>query len=633
MNKCPNCGVGNADGAQFCLNCGKEFSPLPAHTLDSDGLFRSELDPIKEKLVEKYQILRFIGKGGFSTVFLLKDKVLERPCALKILARDLTMDMEMVERFKREARLYASLDHPNIVSVYDFGFHNHVAYIIFKYIDGVTLHDYIQRHLPLAQAEILAIASDLVGILNHLHQRGIIHRDIKPDNVMIQNGDRKVILTDFGLAKKLDSTNMTSTGRVMGSPYYFSPEQAKGEAVDVRTDIYSLGITIYEMVSGIVPFKGDTPYQVILKHINEPMPDPARARADLHPELQRLILKCTEKDPRRRFQTMAELELDLKKISIEGREAKTVIIEGRRRGRVAKRPHVRPAFAVAAVLALALAALYFFMVSGAKRPVPAARAVPDQASVMNEARYVSLLREARELLAKGDFLPAGQKAAAARTLKVGKEVDELDEQIRVQSAAEKKKQADRQQGPAQPPGPDKAGADKKPGVQKMAAVPENRAKPISQEQAPAKPASKKSAADEKPSVAASQLDDSAKSKPAEAARIIDLPVALCQQYIRELGLISVAPLAAGIRVNGTITLVLRIGQAGNVSLESANDGDVKIEPESQRAEILDLIKTCINGIKVQPPVNKTGAAVRIENWRIAFRIGRDQQRLVLSRIN
>ncbi|MEI6613546.1 MAG: serine/threonine-protein kinase [Chrysiogenales bacterium] len=633
MAKCPTCGFANAVDARFCVNCGYEFTQTFEPPPDHRDLFQSEIDPIKEKLIEKYQILHFIGKGGFSTVFLLKDKALDRFCALKILSRDHTIDKESVERFKREARLYASLDHPNIVSVYDFGFHNHVAYIIFKYIDGMTLHEYIKRHHPLKQAEIVAIACDLADILCYLHQRGVIHRDVKPDNVMIQSCDRKVILADFGLAKKLNTSTVTSDGKVMGSPHYFSPEQAKGEPVDARSDIYSLGITIYEMISGIVPFKGDTPFEVILKHIHEPIPNPALARPDLHPELHRLIRRCTEKDPRRRFQEALELKAALERIPpVEIPEMKTEIIKHGSRGR---RLHAWPAIGVAMVAASILIGVYLVVSKGETRPTIAKESTPDIAKTMPKVMrvspddpFASLLLEAQAGLARGDLALARGKAAVARKLKAGKEIDELDEQIRIKTETGKWKQpgqTDRQKEEPQPTERGKVVVDKKPDP--------NEKKPVLQDKAPIEASSKKIETGKKPDATAIQFNIAEKSKPVEVVKMIDLPGTLCQQYIKDLEFISSGALAEEIKISGTISLVLRIDEAGSVSLESANGSGVKIEPESRLPEILSMVEKRINGIKVQPPVSKTGAAVRIESWRIAFRIGRDRQSLVLARIN
>ena len=643
MTKCPTCGFVNEAGARICANCGYEFTLILEQPLDHGSLFQSEIDPIKEKLIEKYQILRFIGKGGFSTVFLLKDKALDRLCALKILAREQTVNPESVERFKREARLYASLDHPHIVAVYDFGIHNHVAYIIFKYIDGITLREHIKRRHPLGQAEIISIASDLADILGYMHQHGVVHRDLKPDNVMIQSLDRKVILTDFGLAKKLDTSTVTSDGKILGSPHYFSPEQAKGEPVDARSDIYSLGITIYEMVTGIVPFKGDTPYEVILKHIHEPLPDPARLRPDMRPELLRLIRRCTEKDPNRRIQEALELKAALMRIPPDAvPEMKTEVIRHGIRRREGRRWRIGPAIAATAAIVAVLAGTYLFVNRGTPRTASPlkpdwnmVRTPPQATGAMADERFASLLREANALLAKGDLAGAREKAAAARKLKAGKEADELDGQIQAKFEAATKK-------PAEPAGEQKKEAPAE--AAKKGQNTSSRIKETAPSLAPQKevvlqkpntgpPKGNQGETSSKPEAMAVPPAVVESAKPIEAAKIMDLPDALRQNYIKELGSISTRALAGEFKVSGTMALAFAIDEAGYVSLKSMNDGSVKIDPVSRRAEILELIKSRVNGIKVQPPVNKAGSAVRIENWRVTFRVTRDRQVLFLVRIS
>jgi len=643
MTKCPMCGAVNAAAARLCANCGYEFTLTLEQPLDHGSLFQSEIDPIKEKLIEKYQILRFIGKGGFSTVFLLKDKALERLCALKILAREQTVNPESVERFKREARLYASLDHPNIVSVYDFGIHNHVAYIIFKYIDGITLREHIKRSHPLGQEELLAITADLAEILGYLHQRGIVHRDVKPDNVMIQNGDRKVILADFGLAKKLDTTTVTSDGKVMGSPHYFSPEQAKGEAVDARSDIYSLGITIFEMASGIVPFRGDTPYEVILKHIREPLPDLSRLRPELHPDLHRLIRRCTEKDPHRRFQDALELKAALKRIP-PGilPEMKTEVIRHKIRRRQGLRLRLGPTIAAATAVIAVLVGIYLFMNREASHPVAAGKSepnlvkpVPKKTDVLPE-RFASLLREAQEALVRGDFTAAREKAAAARALKAGKEIDELEGLIRVRYEAEMRKPiyvADRREERPKPAASSGISAGKKPDSREVSVPAEKKKEPDIKKQAPLETRSSPAETGKKIEAPPAEVGVVEKPKVIETARIMDLPGPLIQSYIKELAMIATGALESEFRVSGTIALVLGIDEGGSISLEAVTDGGVKIEPEARRPEVLRLIRSRVAEIQLQPPVSKAGSAVRIENWRITFRIIRNRQTLVLVRIS
>jgi serine/threonine protein kinase len=643
MTKCPTCGFANAAGARLCAHCGYEFTLSLEPPADQSSLFLSEIDPIREKLVEKYQILRFLGKGGFATVFLIRDKALDRLCALKILAHEQTLNPESVERFKREARLYASLDHPHIVAVYDFGIHNHVAYMIFKYIDGITLHEHVKRRHPLAQAEIISIASDLADILGYMHQRGIIHRDLKPDNVMIQNGDRKVILTDFGLAKKLDTTTVTSDGKVMGSPHYFSPEQAKGEPVDARSDIYSLGITIYEMLSGIVPFMGDTPYEVILKHIREPIPDSARLRPDLPPELHRLVRRCTEKEPKRRFQTAQELKAALLRVPATApAEMTTQVIRRGHPRRWGLRRLIGVSVAAAALAGVLVGAYLFLNRQRSKAlepPHPEWNLIRNQ-SPANAATpgetFASLLREAQEALSRGDFAVAREKAAAARALKAGKEVDELDGLIRARYEAEMKKPvylADRREEKPKPATSPGISAGKKPDSRGAIPPPEKKREPMAQKQPLRESGSGQDEATEEPEAAPVQAGAAEKPAAVRTGRIMDLPGPLVQKYVKELTTIYTVAVEGELRVSGTVTLVLGIDEAGNIGVESLNDVSLKIDPESRRSEALRLVRSRLAGIRLPPPIDKAGNSVRVENWRITFHLVRERQMLVLVRVS
>ncbi len=327
MKECPSCKKKVDDDVSLCPYCGYSFLGDEPTTIGFSDIYFPELDVIKEKLANKYKVLGLIGRGGFSTVLKLKDTVLERICALKILSRDLITDREMLERFKREARLYARLDHPNIVQVYDVGFYKNVAYIIMKYIDGITLKELIKEKAPLEFDEIIRISEDIASVLEYMHSNGIIHRDIKPANIMIQKDNGKAILTDFGLAKNLETTKFTATGKIMGSPHYLAPEQAKGEKVDERTDIYSLGITMFEMATGKLPFEGESAVQIVLKHIREELPKPSTYNKKLDKDLERIILKATKRNPEDRFSSVKELKSALERV---GKKSEHIISEKKR---------------------------------------------------------------------------------------------------------------------------------------------------------------------------------------------------------------------------------------------------------------------------------------------------------------
>ncbi len=228
----------------------------------------------------KYQIIERLGRGGMADVYRAFQPLLERYVAVKVMHTNLTEDEDFITRFKREAQIVGSLRHPNIVQVIDFDIHDGEYFMVMEYVQGDTLKAMLKRRGALQIGEALDIAAKLADALAYAHSKGMIHRDIKPANVLMdKNGSP--ILSDFGIAHLSDVSGLTSTGMTVGTPSYMSPEAGRGEKVDERTDIYSLGIVLYEMLTGTVPFDADTPYAVIMKHINDPLPMPRQFGASL----------------------------------------------------------------------------------------------------------------------------------------------------------------------------------------------------------------------------------------------------------------------------------------------------------------------------------------------------------------
>ena len=265
----------------------------------------------------RYEIQELIGTGGMSDVYRAKDNKLNRNVAVKVLKQEFSENRDFVAKFRKEAEAAANLMHPNIVTVYDVGEENGISYIVMELVDGYTLKQYIEKKSRLTISECISIALPIASGIEAAHNNGIIHRDIKPQNVIISK-DGKVKVTDFGIAKT--TTSNTISSNVMGSVHYTSPEQARGGFSDEKSDIYSLGITLFEMVTGRVPFNGDTTVAIAIKHIQEEMPSPRIYVEDVPISIEQIILKCTQKSPDRRYQKMSEVIEDLKKAYISPNE-------------------------------------------------------------------------------------------------------------------------------------------------------------------------------------------------------------------------------------------------------------------------------------------------------------------------
>ena len=260
-------------------------------------------------LIDRYEILSKVGAGGMSDVYKAKDHILGRIVAIKVLKQEFSEDINFVTKFRTEAQSAAGLEHPNIVNVYDVGSENGLHFIVMEYIEGITLKTYVEKKGQLSFKEATSIAIQVARGIEAAHNKDITHRDIKPQNIMIST-EGKVKVTDFGIAKAISSNTISSDA--MGSVHYASPEQARNGFIDGRSDLYSLGIVMYEMVTGRVPFDGDTTVAVAIQHLQEEMVMPSVYAPDLPISYEKIILKCTQKNPERRYQTVVELLADLR---------------------------------------------------------------------------------------------------------------------------------------------------------------------------------------------------------------------------------------------------------------------------------------------------------------------------------
>ena len=274
-------------------------------------------------IADRYEIIGKIGAGGMSDVYKAKDLTLGRFVAIKVLKPEFSEDLNFVTKFRTEAQSAAGLEHPNIVNIYDVGSEKGMHYIVMEYVEGITLKTYIEKKGQLSFKEAVSIAIQVGRGIEAAHSKGIIHRDIKPQNIIIST-EGKVKVTDFGIARAASSNTISSD--VMGSVHYSSPEQARNGFVDGKSDIYSLGIVMYEMVTGRVPFDGDTTVAVAIQHLQEEIVPPSAYAPNLPISMEKIILKCTQKNPDRRYESMTALLTDLRKALVSPNEDFVVMV-------------------------------------------------------------------------------------------------------------------------------------------------------------------------------------------------------------------------------------------------------------------------------------------------------------------
>ena len=303
--ECLKCHTPLPDGSKFCYACGADVTG--GGTMRSDSSGTEGLMQKLQRLVEgKYKVERLLGKGGMGAVFLAHDLTLEREVAIKVLPPDISMDAQIVKRFQQEAKTAAKLDHTNIIPIYRVESDGGLNYFVMKYIAGTSLEDVLDQKQQLTIDYIQRVLWEAACALGHAHQRGVVHRDVKPANIMFDH-DGRVMLTDFGISKALQAASgFTGTGMIIGTPHYMAPEQAKGGVVDGRADQYSLAVVGYRMITGELPYTGDSVHTILYKHIFEEMPR-ISAKRELVPEFLSLAIgRAMSKEPDQRFATMEE---------------------------------------------------------------------------------------------------------------------------------------------------------------------------------------------------------------------------------------------------------------------------------------------------------------------------------------
>ena len=310
--RCPKCQFDNSPDSKFCKECGTQVSSAADIPVSFTETLQTPIHELTRGTVfaGRYEIIEELGKGGMGKVYRVEDKKISQEVALKLIRPEISFDTRTIERFSNELKMARMISHRNVCRMFDLGEEKGTSFITMEYVSGEDLKSFIKRAAPLGQSRMIAIARQVCEGLAEAHRLGVVHRDLKPSNIMIDK-DGNVRIMDFGIARSLETKGITGAGVMIGTPEYMSPEQVEGKEADQRSDIYSLGIILFEAATGRLPFEGETPLSVAVKHKIEVPSDPRKFNAHIPEDLSRLILKCLEKDKEKRYQTAAELNSEL----------------------------------------------------------------------------------------------------------------------------------------------------------------------------------------------------------------------------------------------------------------------------------------------------------------------------------
>jgi serine/threonine protein kinase/tetratricopeptide (TPR) repeat protein len=361
--KCSNCNFENTQTSRFCSNCGTQLLPDSSAQETPTKTLHSPMKRLKRGRVfgGRYEVIEELGEGGMGIVYKVFDRKVEEKVALKVLAPEIAGDEKTIERFRNELKLARNISHRNVCRMYDLSEEEKTPFITMEFVPGENLKSLIKRIGQLSKFKTLSIAKQVCGGLAEAHRLGVVHRDLKPQNIMVDSEGNARIM-DFGIARSIRTKSITETGMIIGTPEYMSPEQVEGVGVDQRSDLYSLGVILFEMLTGRVPFQGETPLSVILKHKTEPPPDPRKFDEQIPVAISSLILKCLEKDKNKRYESADALLADLVQIEKDLTTVKTVKIKGKkgRRGRSKDRKIALAGALAFLVMALVVTGLFFY---------------------------------------------------------------------------------------------------------------------------------------------------------------------------------------------------------------------------------------------------------------------------------
>ncbi|MBN1165492.1 MAG: protein kinase [Candidatus Krumholzibacteriota bacterium] len=427
---CKECNHRNVTGARFCTKCGAELDIIET---PEENVHRAIREIKRGSLLfHRYEVIEEIGSGGMGKVFRVFDRVLEESIALKIINPEIATDKMVISRFNQELKTARKITHRNVCRMYDIGEEDGIHYITMEYVTGEDLKSLIRRIGQLPVGKTIDIAKQICEGLAEAHAMGVIHRDIKPQNIMIDKKGMAKIM-DFGIARFIKTKSVTTTGMIVGTPEYMPPEQAEGKAVDRSSDIYSLGILLFEALTGKVPFEGETPLSIALKHTTEPPPDPRKLNDRIPSRLNKLISKCLEKYQKKRYQNVSEMIAELEKIEKAMPTSQRAIFARKplrkREGaiRTAKKRILIPGIVMLVLAALALGTWFLWI-----RPKPADPVVSSPEILLKEGnlywaekKYPEALDRFRHLLVRDP----GNFEAQLSVARILKEQGKSDESI------------------------------------------------------------------------------------------------------------------------------------------------------------------------------------------------------------
>jgi len=582
-----------------------------------------------------YQLQYRLGEGGMAKVYFGVQTRLKRRVAVKVMEGFLLKDENFSRRFLKEAETAANLNHPNIVTIYDVGQAGESYYMVMEYLDG-TLKERIQRARDkggagLEAVEAVRVLESMAQALEYAHNQGYIHRDIKPDNIMFRNGDTPV-LVDFGIAKAIGTTTkLTKTGMSIGTPHYMSPEQIRGQAVDGRADIYSLGVLFYEMLTGEVPYKATDYIAVVMKHLNEPVPQLPRGLERFQPLLERMMAKEKEQ----RIQSGSELLEQLRgKASIALEEPEAVeatmvspVHDHAVKSRDFRAPEKRSGRRIAVLLVVFLAMATTALMVVLKPWKTANRTQPP-------------------------MVPAEQQVAGSPQSAVD---DKSDEGSSTREPGIVKTAGPESESPSDTPGPDQSKegtADKQDQAPTMTVTetksPQTIADPgkkarTSQPEPAGKdrtaPKSETTSRDSPTVTAKSPADGESGTatpvsrpiQPPSTVTMMRVPTEMARGYISSMDRVVVNELPRKIKVMGTMTLELSIETDGRLKVVKAMDSKVVIIPRVRAPLVKRLLLKKFNTMKLTPPKDRLGKSVRVEDWRLSYSVGTYAGRIILKR--